>query len=97
MNSLETDTLQKKIHESLSARLSEEQLDDIELSFHRFPKDERPNKPGDSVNFTFYPEYPKKERSHKNALKIKRIIDVIGSIVGIRYFLSFFVIIPLCY
>jgi exopolysaccharide biosynthesis polyprenyl glycosylphosphotransferase len=96
MNSLETETLQKKIHESLSARLSEEQLDDIQLSFHRFPKDGRPNKPGDTVNFTFYPEYPKKERSHKNALKIKRVIDVIGSIVGILICSPLFIIIPVC-
>jgi lipopolysaccharide/colanic/teichoic acid biosynthesis glycosyltransferase len=96
MNSLETETLQKKIHESLSARLSEEQLDDIQLSFHRFPKEGKPNEPGAPVDFTFYPEYPKKERSHKNALKMKRIIDIIGSIVGILVSSPFFIIIPLC-
>ncbi len=96
MNSLETETLQKKINESLSARLSEEQLDDIQLSFHRFPKDGNPNKPGGPANFTFYPEYPKKERSHKNTLKIKRMIDVIGSIFGILIYSPFFIIIPLC-
>jgi len=96
MNSLETETLQKKIHESLSVRLSEEQLDDIQLSFHRFPKDGKPNKPGGPVNFTFYPEYPKKERSHKNALKIKRVLDVIGAIVGILIYSPLFIIIPLC-
>jgi lipopolysaccharide/colanic/teichoic acid biosynthesis glycosyltransferase len=96
MNSLETETLQKKIHESLSVRLSEEQLDDIQLSFHRFPKDGKPNKPGGAVNFTFYPEYPKKERFHKNALKIKRMVDIIGSIFGILIYSPFFIIIPLC-
>jgi lipopolysaccharide/colanic/teichoic acid biosynthesis glycosyltransferase len=96
MNSLETETLQKKIHESLSARLSDEQLDDIQISFYRFPKDGKPNKPGGRLNFTFYPEYPKKERTQKNALKIKRIIDVIGSIVGILIYSPLFIIIPLC-
>ncbi len=96
MNSLETETLQNKIHESLSSRLSDQQLDDIQLSFHRFPKDEKPNKPGDSVNFTFYPEYPKRERSQKNALRIKRVIDVIGSLTGIIIFSPFLLIIPLC-
>ncbi len=96
MNSLETETLQKKIHESLSARLSAEQLNVIKISFHRFPDEGKPNKPGGPVNFTFYPEYPKKEQSHKNALKIKRMIDVIGSIVGILINAPFFIIIPLC-
>jgi lipopolysaccharide/colanic/teichoic acid biosynthesis glycosyltransferase len=96
MNSLETETLQKKIHLSLSARLSEEQLDDIQLSFHRFPKDGKPNKPGGPVDFTFYPEYPKKERAHKNALRIKRMVDIVGSIIGILIYSPFFIIIPLC-
>ncbi|MGC1456230.1 MAG: sugar transferase [Nitrospirota bacterium] len=96
MNSLETETLQNKIHESLSARLSDEQLDDIQLSFHRFPKDGKPNKPGGPVDFTFYPEYPKRERSHRNALKIKRVIDVIGSIFGMLIYSPLFIIIPIC-
>ncbi len=96
MNSLETETLQNKIHESLSARLSEEQLDDIRLSFHRFPRDGKPNKPGGPVNFTFYPEYPKKDLCQKNTLKMKRIMDVLGSIAGILLFSPFFIVIPLC-
>ncbi|MCK9417930.1 MAG: sugar transferase [Nitrospirae bacterium] len=96
MNSLETETLQKKINESLSARLSAEQLDDIQLSFHRFPEDGKPNKPGGPISFTFYPEYPKKERSHKNALKMKRMIDVLGGIVGLLIYSPFFLLIPLC-
>ena len=95
MNSLETETLQKKINESLSARLSAEQLDDIQLSFHRFPTDGKPNKPGDPINFTFYPEYPKKERSHKNALKIKRVMDILGSVAGILIFSPFFILVPI--
>jgi lipopolysaccharide/colanic/teichoic acid biosynthesis glycosyltransferase len=96
INSLETDTLQNKIHATLSARLSEQQLEDIQLSFHRFPKEGKPNRPGGPVNFTFYPEYPKKEKAHKNALKMKRMIDIIGSIFGILIYSPFFIIVPLC-
>jgi lipopolysaccharide/colanic/teichoic acid biosynthesis glycosyltransferase len=96
MNSLETETLQKKIYTSLHASLSEEQLSIIRISFHRFPEDGKPNKPGGPVNFTFYPDYPKKERSRKNALKMKRIVDVIGGMAGILIFSPFFLLIPLC-
>jgi lipopolysaccharide/colanic/teichoic acid biosynthesis glycosyltransferase len=96
MNSLETETLQNKIYRSLHASLSEEQLSVIRISFHRFPDDGKPNKPGGPATFTFYPDYPKKERSRKNALKIKRIMDVIGSITGILIFSPFFLLIPLC-
>jgi lipopolysaccharide/colanic/teichoic acid biosynthesis glycosyltransferase len=95
MNSLETESLQNKIHESLSARLSEEQLEDIRLSFHRFPEEGKPNKPGGPVKFTFYPEYPKKEGFRKTTLKMKRIMDVLGSIVGILLFSPFCIIVPL--
>jgi len=96
MNSFETETLQKKIYTSLLASLSEEQINVIRISFHRFPDEGKPNKPGKPENFTFYPDYPKQERSRKNALKIKRIIDVVGSIAGILIFFPFFILIPIC-
>ena len=43
MNSLETETLQKKIYASLHASLTDEQLNVIRISFHRFPDDGKPN------------------------------------------------------
>ena len=95
MNSLETETLQKKIHSSLHESLTEEQLNVIRISFHRFPDEGKPNKPGNPVDFTFYPDYPKHERSRKNALKMKRSIDVIGSIIAIVIFSPFFILIPI--
>ncbi len=95
MNSLETETLQKKIYASLHSSLTDEQLNVIRISFHRFPDEGKPNKPGSPVDFTFYPDYPKHERSRKNALKMKRIIDVIGSITGIVIFSPLFVLIPI--
>ncbi|HEY6010424.1 MAG TPA: sugar transferase [Nitrospirota bacterium] len=95
MNSRETETLQKKIYRSLHASLSDEQLDVIQISFHRFPDDGKPNKPGGPVKFTFYPDYPKKERTQKTALKMKRAMDVAGSITGILLFSPFFILIPL--
>ena len=30
----------------------------IRISFHRFPDEGKPNKPGNPVDFTFYPDYP---------------------------------------
>ncbi len=96
MNSLETEFLQQKIHENLLASLSEEQVRVIQIAFHRFPDDGRPNRPGGPVRFTFYPDFPDKERIRKKAFKIKRIIDIIGSIAGILIFSPLFVLIPLC-
>ncbi len=95
MNSLETETLQEKIHQNLLASLSEEQVGVIRISFHRFPDDGRPSGPGNPANFTFFPDFPQKERNKKKVLRIKRIIDIIGSIAGILLFSPFFILIPI--
>jgi lipopolysaccharide/colanic/teichoic acid biosynthesis glycosyltransferase len=95
MNSLETETLQEKIHKNLLASLSEEQIGDIRISFHRFPDDGKPNTPGGPAHFTFYPDFPGKERIKKKSLKMKRAMDVIGSIAGILIFSPLFILIPL--
>jgi len=95
MNSLETETLQRKISRSLHASLSDEQLGVIQISFHRFPDDGKPKKSSSPSDFTFYPDYPKKEQSRKTALKMKRIMDIVGSLVGIIIFSPFFILIPI--
>jgi lipopolysaccharide/colanic/teichoic acid biosynthesis glycosyltransferase len=96
MNSLETETLQQKIHQNLRASLSEEQVHVIQIAFHRFPDDGRPNGPNNPVRFTFYPEFPDKERLKKKSFRIKRIMDIIGGIAGILIFSPFFIVIPIC-
>jgi lipopolysaccharide/colanic/teichoic acid biosynthesis glycosyltransferase len=95
MNSRETKTLQEKIHQDLLASLSEDQVDVIGISFHRFPSDGKPPKPSGPVRFTFYPDVPHLERAKKRALTIKRVMDVIGSIAGILIFSPFFILIPI--
>jgi len=95
MNSLETETLQRKISRSLYASLSVEQLNVIQISFYRFPDDGKPKKSGSPSDFTFYPDYPKKEQSRKTALKMKRIMDITGSIAGIIIFSPFLILIPI--
>jgi lipopolysaccharide/colanic/teichoic acid biosynthesis glycosyltransferase len=95
MNSLETETLQKKIYASLHSSLTDEQLSVIRIAFHRFPDEGKPDKPGKSSDFTFYPDYPKQEQSRRTALKMKRVMDVVGSIVGILIFFPVFILAPL--
>lgn len=96
MNSLETDTLQEKLSKNLVKSLPKEQLELIRISFYRFPDDGKPVTPGGPAHFTFYPEYPNKESAKKNALKIKRVMDIVGSIAGIVIFSPFFILIPIC-
>ncbi len=95
MNSLETETLQKKISENLRTSLSEELIEMIQISFYRFPDDGKPNKPGSPSHFTFYTDFPQKDLKKKKELKLKRIIDIIGSIAGILIFSPFFLLVPI--
>jgi lipopolysaccharide/colanic/teichoic acid biosynthesis glycosyltransferase len=95
MNSTKTEALQKKILQSFQTGLPKEQLDVLLISFHRFPDEGKPDKPRGPVRFTFYPDLREKERYRTTSLRVKRIIDVIGSIAGILIFSPFFVLIPI--
>jgi lipopolysaccharide/colanic/teichoic acid biosynthesis glycosyltransferase len=65
------------------------------MSFHRFPDDGRQAAPAEPSPFTFYPDSHGNERSRALGLKIKRILDIIGSIAGILIFSPFFILIPI--
>jgi exopolysaccharide biosynthesis polyprenyl glycosylphosphotransferase len=100
INSLETETLQKYIFKDLQASLAKEQLDFIRtsllirISVHRFPDDGSPNIPHGLADKTFYPDSPERERTQTSALKVKRFMDVVGSIAGILLFSPFLILIP---
>ena len=57
--------------------------------------DGRPNIPGGLADKTFYPERSKRERAQTNTLRVKRFMDVVGSIAGILLFSPFFILIPI--
>jgi lipopolysaccharide/colanic/teichoic acid biosynthesis glycosyltransferase len=101
INGLETETMQKYILKDLQASLAKEPLDFIRVSLlirisvHRFPDDGSPNIPRGLADKMFYPDLPKRDRSQTNAMKVKRFMDVIGSIAGIVLFSPFFILIPI--
>ncbi|HXY55778.1 MAG TPA: sugar transferase [Nitrospirota bacterium] len=95
MNSAKTEALQKKIFQGLQAALTKEQLEVLLLSFHWFPDEGTTDDPRGQMRFTFYPDIPEKERHRTTSLKVKRIIDVIGSIAGILIFSPFLILVPI--
>jgi lipopolysaccharide/colanic/teichoic acid biosynthesis glycosyltransferase len=94
LNSLETETLQKKVFQGFCAGLPEEQLNTLQIWFHRFPDNGAQEGQVASVPFLFYPEVPKKERSRKTEIRLKRMLDIIGSVTGIVLFSPFLFLIP---
>ncbi len=95
MGNFETNALQDKLVQSLQSVLLSGQADAIQIFFHRFPDDGRPAKPAGPGSFTFYLDTPGRDRSRKNGHRIKRIIDIIGSIAGILIFSPFLFLIPI--
>jgi lipopolysaccharide/colanic/teichoic acid biosynthesis glycosyltransferase len=101
INGLEAETLQQYILKDWQASLAKEPLDFIRtsllirISVHRFPDDGSPSIPSGLADKTFYPVFPKRERTQTIALIVKRFIDVVGSIAGILLFSPFFILIPI--
>ncbi len=95
-NNLEIEAVQTKVRQNLPASLPKEQVADIRISFHRYPEAGSPGMPGDREHFTFFPDIMKKEQIKKNTLRMKRVLDVVGSIAGILLFSPFFILIPIC-
>jgi len=96
MNSFDTEQFQGKINSGINECLSPNQLDTLRISFHQFPEQGRPNKPDSPQKFTFYPDFPERERAKKKSIKLKRIVDILGSSLGILIFSPFFILIPIC-
>jgi exopolysaccharide biosynthesis polyprenyl glycosylphosphotransferase len=94
MNSLETENLQKKVFQGFCSGLPEEQLNTLQIWFHRFPDNGSREGQVASVPFLFYPEVPKKQRSRKTEIRMKRLLDIVGSITGIVLFSPFLLLIP---
>ncbi len=94
MNSLDTNAIQEKMSKGLKPRLSEAQWNALRISFHRFPDDGGPAKPTDPSQFTFYPDSFRQKRSGENG-RVKRVVDIVGSIAGMLIFTPFFLLIPI--
>lgn len=95
MNGLNTEALQKKINQNFQTVLPKEQRSVILISYHWYPDQGKPDMRQDPVRFTSYPDLPEKERHRIASLKVKRIMDIIGSIAGILIFSPFFVLISI--
>ena len=102
VNGVDKNSLKQKIVDHLGNILTRRQFNKVELSFYVFPEnfpeddDDNEQKTNGSVDLTLYPDVSKREGSQKASLLIKRVIDVIGSIIGLIIFFPLFLLIGLC-
>jgi lipopolysaccharide/colanic/teichoic acid biosynthesis glycosyltransferase len=73
------DTFLTKVTKSLRNELSEEQFNQIRISFHLFPDDWDHETPGRPSNAALYPDLTSHDEGRRSVLIVKRTVDLIGS------------------
>jgi exopolysaccharide biosynthesis polyprenyl glycosylphosphotransferase len=88
-------TMMTRISTLLSKALSPEQLNQVSISLHLFPEEwdfdirHRPSNP------TLYPDLTKLEGRRKHAFALKRLIDVVASVIALTLSTPVFLVIAL--
>ena len=93
--------LREKIEDKLCEVMKDhEDAGQIHISLHVFPEEKdvwHDSGPSDGkCDLTFYTDLSRKDETRRISLIAKRLLDIIGSILGIILFSPFFLIIPLC-
>jgi lipopolysaccharide/colanic/teichoic acid biosynthesis glycosyltransferase len=88
-------TMLARVSESLRHSLTTEQFNQISISLHLFPEDwdcETPHRPS---NPTLYPDLERRDNSRKFLCAVKRLMDIVGSLLAIVVLSPAFVLIAL--
>ena len=89
------EAIASKIKVNIARTLSPAVVSKLEIMFHVFPEKFDKQKPKNYLNPTFYPDMAKLATETNMASAMKRVMDVVGSMVGLILFSPFFITIPL--
>jgi lipopolysaccharide/colanic/teichoic acid biosynthesis glycosyltransferase len=95
INGIDKNSLKHKMVKHLSAVLDAEQVNKIEITCCFFPEEYDKQNPDNSPDLHFYPDLLKLNSSKKISLFMKRVMDVLGSLIALFIFSPFFLIIPI--
>ncbi len=76
-------TLSAKISAALKEAMGDDQFKASTLSFHVYPEIPQTEDPNSSVNTALYPDLTYNAAAKKAALRVKRMIDIAGSLLAI--------------
>ena len=79
----------------MQSDLTLEQFNRVTLSFHVFPEDWDHEDPGGSSNPTLYPDLSQRDEGRKVFRVVKRMMDVLGSLLALTFFSPVFLAIAL--
>jgi lipopolysaccharide/colanic/teichoic acid biosynthesis glycosyltransferase len=89
------DTFLTKVTKALRNELSEEQFNQIRISFHLFPDDWDHETPGRPSNAALYPDLTSHDEGRRSVLIVKRTVDLVGSATALILFSPLFLFIAL--
>ena len=89
------DTFLTKVTANLREELSEEQFNQIRISFHVYPDDWDHEKPGRPSNAALYPDLISRDKGKRTVLVVKRVIDILGSATMLALCAPLFAVIAL--
>ncbi len=72
-----------RIMHALSSTLSVEQIERINVSFHMYPEDAGNRGPGSPLDLYLYPELQSRTDRKRASRSVKRIVDILGSLVAL--------------
>jgi lipopolysaccharide/colanic/teichoic acid biosynthesis glycosyltransferase len=76
-------TMMARVSETLRSNLSLEQFGQISISFHLFPEDWDHEVPKGPSSTTLYPDLTRRDESRKVFRVVKRVMDIVGSLIMI--------------
>ena len=88
-------TMMTRVSETLCKTLSLEQFNQISISFHLFPEEWDYGTPQRPTNPTLYPDLSRLEHRRKHFWAAKRLVDIVGSLLGLILSAPVFLLIAL--
>jgi lipopolysaccharide/colanic/teichoic acid biosynthesis glycosyltransferase len=89
------DTFLTKVTTNLREELSEEQFNQVRVSFHLYPDAWDHDKPGRPSNAALYPDLISRDKGKRTVLVVKRVIDILGSATMLTLCAPLFAVIAL--
>jgi lipopolysaccharide/colanic/teichoic acid biosynthesis glycosyltransferase len=86
-------TIIPRVTETLRSNLASEQFNQLNISFHVFPEDWDHDGDQRPRNSTLYPDLSQREDARKVFRVMKRMMDILGSVLALVLFSPFFLII----
>ena len=95
MKVMDKNRIKVMVCRNLCNSLGMELFKKIKISFHTFPDNDKDSNSDHSPDLTLFPDVSRLNASKRHFIFMKRVIDIIGSVLAVIMFSPFFIIIPI--